>query len=78
MENKLYIDCPKFTGRNVPITEIAKAIGKDAQYVRVGLQQGILKFGYAMKLDKSSEYIYYGPDKKVWEETGYFRDKEAS
>ena len=25
MENKLYIDCPKFTGRNVPITEIAKA-----------------------------------------------------
>ena len=32
MENKLYIDCPKFTGRNVPITEIAKAIGKDAQY----------------------------------------------
>ena len=54
MENKLYIDCPKFTGRNVPITEIAKAIGKDAQYVRVGLQQGILKFGYAMKLDKSS------------------------
>ena len=87
MENKLYIDCPKFTGRNVPpkftgrnvpITEIAKAIGKDAQYVRVGLQQGILKFGYAMKLDKSSEYNYYCPDKKVWEETGYFRDKEAS
>ena len=28
MENKLYIDCPKFTGRNVPITEIAKAIAK--------------------------------------------------
>ena len=52
--------------------------GKDAQYVRVGLQQGILKFGYAMKLDKSSEYNYYCPDKKVWEETGYFRDKEAS
>ena len=37
MENKFYIDCPKFTGRNVPITEIAKAIGKVAQYVRVGL-----------------------------------------
>ena len=65
MENKLYIDCPKFTGRNVPITEIAKAIGKDAQYVRVGLQQGILKFGYAMKLDKSSEYNYY------WFATGH-------
>ena len=57
MENKLYIDCPKFTGRNVPITEIAKAIGKDAQYVRVGLQQGILKFGYAMKLDKRIQLL---------------------
>ena len=78
MENKFYIDCPKFTGRNVPITEIAKAIGKDAQYVRVGLQKGILKFGYAMKLDQSSEYNYYCPDKKVWEETGYFKPKEAS
>lgn len=31
---------PPFTGRNVPITEIAKAVGKDAQYIRMGLQQG--------------------------------------
>ena len=35
------VDLPAFTGRNVPIKEIAVAIGKDAQYVRVGLQQGI-------------------------------------
>ena len=55
-------------------TEIAKAIGKDAQYVRIGLQQGILKFGHAMKIENSSEFNYYCPDKKVWEETGYFRD----
>ena len=45
---KLYVDLPPFTGRNVPVTEIAKAMHKDAQYVRVGLQQGILHFGYAM------------------------------
>ena len=44
---KLYVDLPPFTGRNVPVTEIAKAMHKDAQYVRVGLQQGILRFGYA-------------------------------
>lgn len=31
------VDLPAFTGRNVPIKEIAAAIGKDAQYVRVGL-----------------------------------------
>ena len=69
MENNKYtIQLPNFTGRNVPIKEIAKAIGKDAQYVRVGLQEGILKFGYA------NEYSYYCPDKRVWEETGYFRE----
>ena len=31
------VDLPAFTGRNVPIKEIASAIGKDAQYVRLGL-----------------------------------------
>ena len=73
-EQKTFVKLPNFTGRKLPITEIAKAIGKDAQYVRIGLQQGILKFGYAMKLENSSEYNYYCPDKKVWEATGYFRD----
>ena len=67
------VELPPFTGRNVPIVEIAKAIGKDAQYVRVGLQQGILKFGCALKLENSNEFNYYCPDRKVWEETGYFR-----
>ena len=59
MERKVYIEAPRFTGRNVPIAEIAKAIGKDAQYIRVGLQQGVLNFGYAMKMGGSREYSYY-------------------
>lgn len=67
------VDLPTFTGRNVPIKEMAKAIGKDDRYVRVGIQQGVLKFGVAIKIGDSSEYNYYCPDKKVWEETGYFR-----
>ena len=62
MEKKVYVELPPFTGRNVPITEIAAAMHKDAQYVRIGLQQGILKFGYTTaptercgrKLDTSS------------------------
>ena len=66
---------PPFTGRNVPVTEIAQAMHKDPQYVRVGLQQGILPFGYAFKLDDSNEYNYYCPDRKVWEEIGYFRSE---
>lgn len=68
------IELPSFTGLIVPIAEIAKAIGKDAQYVRVGLQKGILKFGYAFKMENSSEYNYFCPDKKVLEEIGYFKE----
>lgn len=58
------VDLPAFTGRNVPIKEIAQAMGKDAQYVRVGLQQGILKFGTAIKAGNSNEFSYYCPDKR--------------
>ena len=50
---------------------------KDAQYVRIGLQQGMLKFGYAIKLENSNEYNYYCPDRKVWEEIGYFQPEIA-
>ena len=52
------VDLPAFIGRNVPIKEIASAIGKAAQYVRLGLQQGILKFGTAIKVGSSNEYVH--------------------
>ena len=74
MENKLYVELPPFTGRNVPIKEIAQAIGKDPHYIRLGIRQGIFKFGVAMKMENSNEFSYYCPDRKVWEETGYFSD----
>lgn len=77
MEKKVYVELPPFTGRNVPITEIAVAMHKDAQYVRIGLQQEILKFGYAIKLENSNEYNYYCPDRKVWEEIGYIQPETA-
>ncbi len=74
-KNNYYTQIPEFTGRNVPIKEIALAIGKDAQYIRLGLQRGILKFGYAIKRNNSSRYSYYCSDKAVWEEIGYFNNK---
>ena len=77
MEKKVYVELPSFTGRNVPITEIAAAMLNDAQYVRIGFQQLILKFGYAIKLENSNEYNYYCPDSKVWEEIGYFQPEIA-
>ncbi len=70
-----YTNHPKFTGRNVPITEIAHATGKNPQFIRIGLQRGILNFGFALKNEGSTEYTYFCPDKLVWEATGYFNDK---
>lgn len=64
----------RFTGRNVSIAEIAAATGKSQQFIRIGLQKGILKFGYAYKVNSDKVYSYYCPDKLVWEQTGYFRD----
>lgn len=64
MKIQYNINCPEFTGRNVPITEIVKEIGKDAQYIRLGVQQGILKFGIAMKMKDFFDYSYYCSDKK--------------
>lgn len=65
---------PNFTGRNVPIEEIAAATGKSQQFIRIGLQKGILKFGFAYKLNSDRVHSYYCPDKLVWEQTGYFRN----
>lgn len=75
-KTRYYVELPPFTGRNVPVGENAKAIGKDAQYIRYGLLKGIFSFRYAIKLENSSEYNYYCPDRKVWEETGYFRQED--
>lgn len=69
-------EVPRFTGRNVPIEELARAFGKSQQFIRIGLQRKTLSFGTAFKLDGSNEYTYFCPDKKVWEETGYFREPD--
>ncbi len=64
-ESKYEVELPSFAGRKVSISENARATGKEDQYIRIGLQRGILKFGYAVKMMDSSEYSYFCPDKKV-------------
>ena len=49
MSKIIYADTPKFTGRNVPIEEIAQATGKSSAFLREGLKQGFLNFGFACK-----------------------------
>ncbi len=66
----------KFTGRNVPINEIAKAMNKSLEFIRVGLQQGYLTFGVAFIMPGNSSYSYYCSDKRVWEEIGYYNPEK--
>ena len=74
MSKFVYTNTPKFTGRNVPIDEIARATGKSSAFLREGLKQGFLNFGFACKRKNAHNFSFYCPDKLVWEELGYFND----
>jgi hypothetical protein len=63
---------PTFTGRDVPISELAQATGKSAEFLKRGLREGIFDFGYVMKSESGNQYRYFCPDKLVWEKLGYF------
>ena len=74
MEKKVYLETPKFTGRNVPIEEIAAHTGKSSEFLRGALKMGVMHFGYAHRKEGNQNYSFYCPDKLVWEELGYFND----
>lgn len=50
------------------VKEAAKMLGKSEQFVRIGLQRGILPFGYAVKM--SSNWYYHISEHKVREYLG--------
>lgn len=50
------------------VNECAKLLNKSPQFVRIGLQRGILPFGYAIKM--SSKWTYHISDAKVYEYLG--------
>ena len=50
------------------VKEAAKLLGKSEQFVRIGLQRGILPFGYAVKM--SSKWAYHVSEHKVFEYLG--------
>lgn len=52
----------------VTVTECAKLLNKSQQFVQIGLQRGILPFGYAIKM--SSVWTYHISDAKVHEYLG--------
>lgn len=50
------------------VKEAAKLLKKSEQFVRIGLQRGILPFGYAVKM--SSKWCYHISDHKIYEYLG--------
>lgn len=50
------------------VNECAKLLGKSPQFVRIGLQRGILPFGYAIKM--STKWCYHISAAKVYEYLG--------
>lgn len=55
------------------VSECAKLLGKSEQFVRIGLQRGILPFGYAVKM--SSKWTYHISKIKVEEYIGKEKDE---
>lgn len=54
------------------VAECARLLNKSPQFVRMGLQLGILPFGYAIKM--SSVWTYHISDTKVYEYLGMNED----
>lgn len=59
--------------KSISIKKAAEIMGKSQQFVRVGLQRGLLPFGTAVKM--SSMWTYYISPKKFYE---YVGSKEVS
>lgn len=77
---KISYELPKFDGKNVPVKEVARLMGKDQQFIRQGIIRGILPIGIAFKktiIDskwneekESTQYDFYISPKLLWEFTG--------
>ena len=60
----------EYTGKNnMTIEEASKLMGVSRQFIRVGLQQGILPFGYAVQITKG-RWTYFISKQKFLEHTG--------
>ena len=54
---------------NLTIEEASKLMGVSRQFIRVGLQKGILPFGYAVQITKG-RFTYFISRQKFYECTG--------
>lgn len=62
--------------KKISIKKASSLMNKSEQFVRVGLQRGILPFGNAVKL--SSRWSYYISPKLFYEYIGYVKKEEEN
>lgn len=68
LEGREGSECINHSSQNLTCKQVAKLMGKDDKFVRLGLQQGILPFGYAVKT--STRWTYFINREKFEESTG--------
>lgn len=60
-----------FDGRNIPVAEAAKIMGKVPQFIRLAMINKLLPIGLAYKKEDSTQYDFYISPKLFYEYTGY-------
>ena len=62
-----------FDGKNIPVLEAAKIMGKDQQFIRQAMINKLLPIGLAYKKEGSTQYDFYISPKLFYEYTGYIK-----
>lgn len=66
-----------FDGKNIPVLEAAKIMGKDQQFIRQAMINKLLPIGLAYKKEGSTQYDFYISPKLFYEYTGYIFDERV-
>lgn len=64
-----------FDGKNIPVLEAAKIMGKDQQFIRQAMINKLLPIGLAYKKEGSTQYDFYISPKLFYEYTGFVYEK---
>ena len=60
----------QFSGKSIPLKLAAKKMGKDYQFVKYGITEGVIPIGCALKMPGSSVHTIYVSPKLFYEYTG--------
>ena len=66
----------RFSGKNIPVTAVAKIMGKDQQFIRQAMIEGMLPIGTAFRKKGSTQYDFYVSPKLLYEFTGFYFDDD--